>query len=46
MNSKTKYTFTLEKLDDVKIILKNYKSKIKSMLDIFLTFLTPFRYIL
>ena len=29
-------TFTLEKLDDVKIILKNYKPKIKKMLDIML----------
>ncbi len=28
--------FSLEKLDDVKIILKSYKSKIKSMLDIML----------
>lgn len=29
-------TFTLEKLDNVKIILKNYKPKIKSMLEIML----------
>ena len=29
-------SFTLQKLDDVKIILKNYKSKIKKMLDIML----------
>lgn len=29
-------SFTLEKLDDVKIILKNYKQKIKKMLDIML----------
>lgn len=29
-------SFSLEKLDDVKIILKNYKQKIKSMLEIML----------
>ena len=29
-------TFTIEKLDNVKIILKNYKSKVKKMLDIML----------
>ena len=29
-------SFTLEKIDDVKIILKNYKPKIKKMLDIML----------
>ena len=29
-------SFTLEKLDDVKIVLKNYKSKIKKMLEIML----------
>ena len=31
-----KSNFSLEKLDDVKIILKNYKQKIKSMLEIML----------
>ena len=36
MSSLIKNTFTLEKLDDVKIILKNYKPKIKNMLEIML----------
>ena len=36
MSNKIKSVFTLEKLDDVKIILKNYKSKIKDMLEIML----------
>lgn len=36
MNKQIKSVFTLEKLDSVKIILKNYKPKIKKMLDIML----------
>ncbi len=36
MNSIIKSSFTLEKLDSVKIVLKNYKEKIKQMLDIML----------
>lgn len=36
MSNKLNTVFTLEKLDDVKIILKNYKEKIKLMLDIML----------
>ena len=36
MNNKIKSVFTLEKLDEVKIVLKNYKTKIKQMLDIML----------
>jgi probable rRNA maturation factor len=36
MNNKIKGIFTLEKLDNTKIILKNYKEKIKKMLNIML----------
>lgn len=36
MNNQIKSVFTLEKLDDIKIILKDYKVKIKRMLDIML----------
>lgn len=36
MNSVIKSVFTIEKLDNVKIILKNYRPKIKTMLNILL----------
>ena len=36
MNNQIKSVFTLEKLDSVKIVLKNYKEKIKQMIDIML----------
>ena len=36
MNNSIKSVFTLEKLDDAKITLKDYKAKIKKMLDLML----------
>ena len=37
MSNEIKSIFTLEKLDNAKIILKNYKPKIKKMLDVMLS---------